>query len=88
MTIEADIKNYYETLVIDEIVAIAKSRQLDEDDYEDIACVALNNLPPRYYRHSVDMAFYLSPIEQEIMDKNVTKAVEGAVKFVEKHRKS
>lgn len=86
MTIEADIKNYYEQLVVDEVLNQAKTDGFEEADYEDIACVALNNLPPRYYRHSVDMAFYLSPQEQQDMSDKVTEAVASALKLVKEHR--
>ena len=37
----------------------------DNDDLlADVACVALNRLPPRYIRHEVDFAFYLSERER------------------------
>jgi hypothetical protein len=77
------IHNYYEGLVLDQIQRSIPER-LDNGDYiADIACVALNHLPPRYIRYSVDMAFYLSPEErQEMLDK-VKLAVNDAINVVE-----
>lgn len=77
------IHNYYEQLVLAEI-----HRQLGEtrrggDFVADAACVALNHLPPRYIRHAVDMAFYLSPKEREEMEDKVAAAVSQALAFVE-----
>ena len=34
---------------------------LTEDQHPDVACVALNRLPPRYIRHVADLAFYQTP---------------------------
>ncbi len=77
------IHNYYELLVFDQIQQLLSERIDDHDYIADIACVALNQLPPRYIRHSVDMAFYLSPNErQEMLDK-VSKAVAEAIAFVD-----
>ena len=82
MTIEADIKNFYENLVIEEVHARNESGKFDANDLEDIACVALNHLPPRYYRHSVDMVFYLSREELSEMRQKVKTAVETGMKVV------
>ena len=54
----------------------------DPELWSDIACVALNNLPPRYVRHSVDMTFYLSTEEHIEMDERVSQAVRNAITFV------
>ncbi|UTA46595.1 late competence development ComFB family protein [Simiduia sp. 21SJ11W-1] len=78
------IHNYYELQVLDEI-ANRSSRALEDADFmADVACVALNHLPPRYIRHDVDMSFFLSPQEQEEMQKKVRKAVKDALKYVQK----
>ena len=58
--------------------------RLDDGNYiADVACVALNNLPPRYIRYSVDMAFYLSPDERQEMLNKVQDAVTLAVSLVD-----
>jgi hypothetical protein len=82
-----NIHNHYEKLVFDEALAQhAKSgKELDENMLEDVVCVALNNLPSRYVRHSVDIAFYLTMPEREQMDKLVRNAVKGAFKLVSKN---
>jgi hypothetical protein len=50
----------------------------------DVACVALNRLPPRYIRHDVDMAFYLSPHEYSDIENKVTDAINAGILLVEK----
>ncbi len=82
MTIEANIKNYYEGLVVEEVARYEGINKIDSRYYDDIACVALNNLPARYYRHSVDIAFYMSAAEYKDIVKTVKKAVEEAAEFV------
>lgn len=49
----------------------------------DVACVALNRLPPRYIRHEVDFSFYLSDAEREENAKAVADAVQFAFEFVQ-----
>lgn len=76
------IHNYYETLVIEEIVRVNERASADYEFLADLACVALNRLPPRYIRHDVDMTFFMSPQEmQEVQDKVVT-AVKDAITYV------
>ena len=37
----------------------------------DVACVALNRLPPRYIRHAVDFSFYLTEQERSEVIKSL-----------------
>lgn len=76
------IHNYYERLVLEEIARQSELASTDQDFCADVACVALNRLPPRYIRFDVDTTFFLSPVElQEIYDK-VTHAVQEAIAYV------
>jgi competence protein ComFB len=79
------IHNYYEHLVLDKLVRLHKSGDIEADDISDVTCVALNNLPPRYVRYDVDMAFYLSPDEYQEIENKIDVAVSKAIKFVKKH---
>ena len=88
MTFEA-ITNYYEKQVYDRITKELGSTHSDDPDFlADIACVALNSLPPRYIRHAVDMAFYMSSKEREHMDEIIDKAIRDAIDFVRRRRES
>ncbi len=49
----------------------------------DVACVALNRLPPRYIRHEVDLVFYLSDLERMDSERNLLDAVDYAFGFVQ-----
>ena len=49
----------------------------------DVACVALNRLPPRYIRHEVDLAFYLSGRERLDNERQLHEAVDYAFGFVQ-----
>ena len=77
------IHNYYESLVIEYVMnTIAKSSDCSEDFLEDVVCQTLNQLPARYVRHDVDMAFFLTTREREKMQHYITEAVLSAVKTV------
>jgi len=82
-----NIHNHYEKLVFDAIQQrlAAGAADYTEGALEDIACLALNHLPTRYVRHSVDLAFYLTPDEQVEMDRRVAEAVAEAFAQVQQH---
>jgi len=48
----------------------------------DVACVALNRLPPRYIRHAVDFSFYLTEHERLEIDQGIVDSVAYAFNFV------
>jgi len=78
------IHNYYERLVIEKLMALYSDGDMPADMIADVACVALNRLPPRYVRHDVDMAFYLSPHEYDEIEAKVQNAINAGITFVEK----
>lgn len=87
MSIQENIDNYYEKMVADALSIQLKGSDMDIEELADIACVALNNLPPRYFRHEIDMAFYLSPTEYQEMKDKVDQAVVAAIAYVSHSRR-
>ena len=84
-----DIHNYYKTLVIDELTRLDEYRngKMDQAFLEDVACIALNRLPAKYVRHSVDLIFYMSGQERMEMQTAVENAVKLAIETISKHNK-
>lgn len=84
------IRNYYEHLVMQRIMGTLGEQfpTLDPEYLADVACVALNHLPPRYMRHEVDMAFYVSPQERDEITVKVNDAVDFAVRFIAQRQQS
>ncbi|MEZ5338735.1 MAG: late competence development ComFB family protein [bacterium] len=84
------VKNYYESLVFQHICTnyAAEPEFQQPGALEDIACLALNQLPSRYVRFAIDASFYLSADEQEDMHEAVRKAVDKAADFVRSHPKT
>lgn len=80
------VRNRYERSVCDAVAAAAPSHPGlagNEELLADVACVALNRLPPRYIRHEVDFAFYLSDRERSDSERMLAEAVEFAFGFVQ-----
>ena len=79
------IHNYHERLVFDAVTAaLPEYPHLKGSELlADIACVALNRLPPRYIRHPVDFSFYLSEKERLEIEKQITDSVRFAFQFVQ-----
>ena len=82
------IHNFYEYLVTQQLQLRVQQQSLenDEDFLGDVACVALNQLPARYVRHDVDMAFYMTQVERDEMHNKVSQAIDMAVEYVQQHR--
>jgi hypothetical protein len=66
---------------------VAHEPDIDEGFLEDVACLALNQLPARYVRHDTDMAFSLTARERERMQHRITEAVLHATQLVREHRR-
>jgi hypothetical protein len=79
------IQNHHERAVADAIRAASAHypHLSDNGQLADIACVALNRLPPRYIRHEVDFAFYLSDKERGENERAISEAVSFAFEFVQ-----
>lgn len=75
----ADVENYYEHLVfscLQRLLSDSNSPIDPESDHvADIACIALNRLPPRYVRHFVDATHHLGENEILAVEKEVEEAV-------------
>lgn len=79
------VHNYYERLVLQEaLLQSSRIQQGDRDFLADVACVALNRLPPRYIRHDVDMTFFMSPQDMMEIERKVASAVSDAINYVER----
>ena len=66
----------------------ATREESDTADYlADVMCVALNRLPTRYYRHSIDMMFYLADEELKEMKQKSLAVVQDAREFVREHQR-
>ncbi|MBN2866116.1 MAG: late competence development ComFB family protein [Thiotrichales bacterium] len=76
------VHNYYDRLVFNEINEHYKEKNLSAHQLEDMACIALNRLPPRYIRFDIDMSFYLSTDEHFEIQNKVAKAVRKAYKKI------
>ncbi|MCG7545143.1 late competence development ComFB family protein [Pseudoalteromonas sp. MM17-2] len=84
MKLHDDVHNYYEKLVLEEIDHQQLQHMYDSDTLADLCCTVLNQLPPRYIRFDVDMAFYLSTAEAEQMQEKVEAAVKVALSLIAK----
>lgn len=78
------LHNYYEKQVVDQVLDLAPNYPLLKRDHlPDVACVALNRLPPRYIRHQVDLAFHMTEKERMDSEQLIQDAVKFAFEFVQ-----
>ncbi len=78
------VHNFYEPLVFQYIVEHVAKNHPDAEYLADVACMALNHLPPRYIRHDVDMAFFLTSQERAEIDRMIADAISKALEQIGK----
>jgi hypothetical protein len=82
-----EIHNMREQAVFAAIAEIAPSYpHFDFDLMADVGCVALNRVPSRYVRHTVDFTFYQTASERENDQRLIDDAVRYAFEFVQARR--
>ena len=86
--LDDDIHNYYEHLVLERISKLGLDKTKSPDYLADLCCLALNQVPPRYIRYEVDMAFYLPQSERNQMEMNVEHAISKGLKYLDETEKS
>ena len=84
-----DICNYYEQLVTDQLWKIIEDNKGSEElisqvFIEDIACLALNKLPPCYVRNRADKCAHLTESKADDMLREVSQAISEAMELVRK----
>ena len=82
MKLDDDIHNYYEHLVLERIEKLELDKTKESSFLADLCCLSLNQVPPRYIRYEVDMAFYLPQNERQQMEMNVVNAVDKALAYL------
>lgn len=82
----SSVHNHHESAVFDAVRAAAPRFPVlagRGDLLADVACVALNRLPPRYIRHDADLHFYRSERERLAHEQALRDAVQRAFEFVQ-----
>jgi len=77
------VHNYYERLVFERVMDHANHHSdFTSDMLADVACIALNKLPPKYVRHEVDLVFYRTDAENDMMHANLDLVIKLAYETV------
>lgn len=88
MFFDDTIHNFYEKLVNERIAELGLDRTRDRNYLADLCCLALNQLPCKYIRHDVDMAFYQPVSERLDMEMRTQEAVTKAITFLDDREQS
>lgn len=86
--IKLDNYNYCEILVFDRIKSMPEVFGRGVDFVNDVSCVALNRIKPRYIRERIYLFFYITDSEWETLNAEVAESVDFAVHHVEKNLRS
>ncbi len=86
MRLDDDIHNFYEKIVLEEIEKRKLNERYNDDVMADFCCTVLNQLPPRYIRYDVDMAFYLTQTDHLDMQQRVELAINFAIDQIAKKK--
>jgi hypothetical protein len=83
MKLDDDISNFYEHIMIERLAIMGVDKNKNSDYIADLSCIVLNNLPPRYIRYQVDMAFYLPQHERIEMEIKVKESIDRAMAYLD-----
>ena len=82
----SSVHNTHEKTVFAAVIASSARYPGVSDDPElmaDVACVALNRMPPHYIRHSADLAFFTTEKERQAIVRNIDESVDFAFGYVQ-----
>ncbi len=82
----SSVYNTHEKTIFEAVAAAAPRYPGVADDaglLADVACVALNRMPPHYIRHSTDLAFFTTEKERQAVLRNVAESVDFAFGYVQ-----
>ena len=82
----SSVHNTHEQTIFDAVVAAASRYPAVADEVDllaDVACVALNRMPPHYIRHSADLAFFSTDKERQATKRNIEESVDFAFGYVQ-----
>jgi hypothetical protein len=82
----SSVYNTHEKTIFEAVTAAAPRYPGIADDaglLADVACVALNRMPPHYIRHSTDLAFFTTEKERQTVLRNVAESVDFAFGYVQ-----
>lgn len=82
----SSVYNTHEKTIFEAVMAAApRYPGIADDDglLADVACVALNRMPPHYIRHSADLAFFTTEKERQAVLRNVAESVDFAFGYVQ-----
>ena len=74
----SSVHNIHESAVFEAVMVAAPNYPGLADNADllaDVACVALNRVAPRYIRHDVDLAFFLTERERSDNERAIRDAV-------------
>jgi hypothetical protein len=82
-----DIANYYEQLVTDHLWQLKQNvtEPLTQSFLDDVACLALNSLPPCYVRNTIDKSVAITEKDFHDMRNATSIAIEKAILQVRLH---
>lgn len=83
--IKLDVRNYCETLVSDRIKSMPEVFSRGADFVNDVTCVALNRITPRYIREPIYLFFHMTDSEWEAINAEVAEAVDFAIHHIGKN---
>lgn len=82
-----DINNYYEQLVTDRLWQLKEeaAEPFTQSFLDDVACLALNSLPPCYVRNTIDKSVAITEKDYQDMHNTTNVAIEKAILKVRRH---
>jgi hypothetical protein len=87
MFLSEDIENFMEVLVDEEFNQLGLAEQYHNDYVQDLYCLTLNNLRPKYVRYSIDVRMNMTSQERLDASKAIREAISRGQEILRNDRR-
>ncbi|WP_432454108.1 MULTISPECIES: late competence development ComFB family protein [unclassified Agarivorans] len=87
MRISEEVHNFTEFLLGEQLIALDVENRCDPERLQDLCCLVLNRLPPRYIRHNVDVLSAISDEERAQLIEKTKLAIEEGLIYLKQDRR-
>lgn len=86
MELGVDIENYYEHLLIEAIKRDTIASSYSQGTLADFCCTVLNQLPAKYIRSKVDLAFFQTEHDIKAANERLAAAIAEAHRLIDQRQ--
>lgn len=85
--LSGEVQNFTEILVEEEFEALGLIRNHGREYVQDLFCLVLNQLPPHYLRHTIDVRINMTEKDRADISTKISSAIQQAQSILQSNRR-